>query len=181
VDPLPEYLTDEQAASVLEAAKSVAHGEKLEMRPLLAITLVLETGIKKGECLQLLTEDLDRDSSAPGFTVRYPKRHLQYKDRRLAISKDALKVVEQYLQRYEPSGRLFDCTGRNLEYIFNRRIAPLAGLACLTFEQMRWTCAVRDWRMRDDTGVSDGQLQVKYGLSAAAWAEMAAKLQRLMR
>ena len=176
VDALPEYLTEPQAAAVLQAASALATGEKLEQRPLLAISLVLETAIKKGECLALTLDDVERSATSPAIHVRYEKRHLKYKDRRVAITPNTLKLIEEYAVRSAISSRLFECTGRNLEYLFNRKVAALAGLSSLTFEQLRWTSALRDFGTGNFT---DEQLQQRYGLSAAAWAEMAEKLQRI--
>ncbi|MCL5995082.1 MAG: tyrosine-type recombinase/integrase [Chloroflexi bacterium] len=177
LDPLPEYLTDEQADAIIKAAHQVAAGDRLEMRPLTAIMLVLETGIKKGECLALTVSDVERgETGAASVWIRYEKRHLQFKDRKLPISDECLQVVDSHIERYESKGMLFDCTGRNLEYMFNRKVAPLADLEALTFEMLRWTCAVRDYRAG---ALSSNQLQVKYGLSPIGWTEMEAKLARL--
>jgi integrase/recombinase XerD len=179
LDPLPEYLTDEQAVAVINAARQVATGDRLEMRPLTAIMLVLDTGMKKGECLALSVNDIERDESAKASVwIRYEKQHLQFKDRKLPISDECLQVVNSHIQRYESKDSLFDCTGRNLEYMFNRKVAPLAGLEALTFEMLRWTCAVRDYRRGE---LNSDQLQVKYGLSPIGWTEMEAKLARLTR
>jgi integrase/recombinase XerD len=179
MDPLPEFLTDEQAKLVIDAAKRVATGERLEMRPLTSIMLVLDTGIKKGECLALTVADIERDDQGHGaIWVRYAQKHLRFKDRKLPISDECLQVVDSHIQRYEVTDRLFDCTGRNLEYIFNRKVAPLARLPALTFEMLRWTCAVRDYQAGD---LTTEQLQTKFGLSSIGWMEMEAKLARLTR
>ncbi|BCX04962.1 MAG: hypothetical protein KatS3mg053_2900 [Candidatus Roseilinea sp.] len=176
VDPLPEYLTEAQAAAILHAARQVAAGARSDTRPLAIIHLVLETGIKKSECLRLTRDDLDRD--ARRVWIRYDKQHLKFKERQLPISAECLQALEEHLQRRRPRGRLFDCTGRNLEYIFNRKIAPPAGLEALTFEMLRWTCALRDYRAG---AMDEEQLQYKYGLSPMAWKEMEAKLARVVR
>ena len=179
LDPLPEYLTDAQTTAVIAAARQVATGERLEMRPLTSITLVLDTGIKKGECLALCLDDIERDEQGhAAVLVRYPQRHLRFKDRRLPISDECLQVVDSHIQRYEVKDKLFDCTGRNLEYIFNRKVAPQAHLPALTFEMLRWTCAVRDYQAGQ---LTNEQLQTKYGLSPIGWMEMEAKLARLTR
>jgi site-specific recombinase XerD len=176
VDPLPEYLNEDDAARVLQAARDYAAGEKLDTRPLAAITLVLEVGIKKSECLALVRDDIDR--SARTIYIRYPKKHLKFKERELLLSLDGMAVIDAHMERYGVSGHLFDCTGRNIEYIFNGKIAPKAGLSVLTFEQLRWTCALRDFR----TGVLDDEaLQYKYGLSPIGWVEMSAKLERIVK
>jgi integrase/recombinase XerD len=177
VDPMPDHLTEAQAEAVLQAARDHAAGEKMDTRPLAIIWLVLETGIKKSECLALTTDHLSR--SPRMVNVRYAQKHLQFKEREIAISADCLAAVDAHLARYDvTSGRLFDCTGRNIEYIFNGKIAPKAGLSALTFEMLRWTCALRDYRAGT---MDDALLQYKYGLSAIGWAEMSAKLERVLK
>lgn len=181
VDPLPDYLSDAEVSAVIEAARALAQSARREMRPLTAILLVLDTGIKKSECLNLLRSDVALDDpEGPTIHVRYDNRRLQFKDRRLPISEECAQAVRAHIDRYAlgPQDRLFDCTGRNLEYIFNRRVAPQAGAPALTFEMLRWTCAVRDFR---SGRWSSEQLQMRYGLSAVGWAEMRAKLERLTR
>lgn len=176
VDPLPEYLTDAQTTAVLQAARDVAAGARRDTRPYAVISLVLETGMKKGECLKLTVGDVDR--SPRGVWIRYDKKHLKFKERRLAISGECMAALDAHIERYKPSGRLFDCTGRNLEYIFNRKVAPPAGLSALTFEMLRWTCAIADFKAGD---LDEEQMQFKYGLSALGWTEMKAKLERIVR
>ncbi len=181
VDPLPAYLSDAEVSAVIQAARALAQSARRELRPLTAILLVLDTGIKKSECLSLLASDVIlNDPDGPNIWVRYDKQRLQFKDRHLAISDESVQAVHAHIDRYNcgPQDRLFDCTGRNLEYIFNRKIAPQAGVSALTFEMLRWTCAVRDFRAGR---WSSEQLQVRYGLSAVGWAEMLAKLERLTR
>ena len=181
VDPLPEHLSDAEAEAVIRAARAVAAADRLEMRPLTAILLVLDTGIKKGECLNLIMSDVTLDDSdGANVWIHYDKRHLQFKDRKLPIGPECVQVMRAHIDRYEcgPSDKLFDCTGRNLEYIFNRRVAPDAGVPALTFEMLRWTCAVRDYASGK---WNSEQLQVRYGLSAIGWSEMQGKLERLTR
>jgi len=181
VDPLPEFLTDAQLEAVMRAAREVSVGEKLEMRPLLAITLVNETAIKKSECLNLTVDDFDRSMpSKPAVWIRYQHRKLKFKERLLMISRDCMKLVDDYIAQRSIQGKLFDCTGRNLEYMFNRRVAPLVGVDALTFEMVRWTCAVREYRELYATReMNDDQMRLRYGLSPQGWIEMAAKLARI--
>jgi integrase/recombinase XerD len=177
-DPLPEYLTDEQASSAVEAAKQLAGGDRLETRPLTAIMLVLETGIKKSECLALTVSDIEgRDQGGGAIRVLYTRKQMAFKNRTLPISDECLQAVHTHIRHFGIQDKLFDCTGRNLEYIFNRKVAPLAHLAALTFEMLRWTCAIRDYRSEQ---YSTEQLQVRYGLSDIGWLEMQAKLVRLI-
>lgn len=176
VDPLPEYLSDAQAEAVLEAARALADGERKELRPLTAIRLVLETGIKKSECLGLSAADILRGAE-PRIRIRYEKPHLRFKQRELPLTPAALEVIDEHLDRYAVREALFDCTGRNLEYLLTGRVAPAAGVPALTFEMMRWTCALRLFR---EGGRSDEHLQAFFGLSPLGWTEMSAKLARLV-
>lgn len=173
VDPLPELLTDEQADRALQAARQYSEEERLDIRPLAVIMLILETGIKKSECMALTVQDVVREPRA--VEIRYAKKHLKFKERTLPISAECSAVLDQNIERYRLSGKLFPCTSRNLEYLLTGKIAQRAGLPTLTFEMLRWTCAMRDFR----TGaLHDDQLQHKYGLSPIGWTEMAAKLKR---
>lgn len=177
VDPLPEYLSDDQAAAVTRAARALADSEKLEHRPLTAIRLVLDTGIKKTECLNLTVQDIKRAAGQASIRIRYDKIHLRFKERELPVSAECLATLDGHISRYGSRDLIFDCTGRNLEYLFTGRVAPAAGVMALTFEMMRWTCALRLYRSRDYT---EAQLQFRFGLSPLGWTEMAAKLARLM-
>ena len=51
-------------------------------------------------------------------------------------------------------------------------------LTSLTFEMLRWSCALRDYQLAEMTTV---QFELKYGLSALGWAEMEAKLERIAK
>jgi integrase/recombinase XerD len=142
--------------------------------PFTVLTLVLETGIKKSECMGLTVRDIVRDPR--GIEIRYAKKHLKFKERTLPISAECLAVLDAHIARYEITDKLFPCTGRNLEYLLTGKVAPRAGLPTLTFEMLRWTCAMRDFRA---DRMNDEQLQHKYGLSPIGWTEMAAKLARV--
>jgi integrase len=178
LDPLPEFLSAEEQVRAVDAARHVAAGERLDTRPLVAILLVLDTGMKKGECLKLMWDDVDLERHS--VLIKYDKKHLEFKNRRLPISDDCAGVLKQHFERYDiVSGKLlFDCTGRNLEYIFNRKVAPLAALSALTFEMLRWSCALTDFKRGD---LTTQEFEIKYGLSALGWAEMEAKLARIVK
>lgn len=184
VDPLPAYLSEDDVQRVLAAARAWAKGEKLDQRPLTAIMLVLDTGIKKNECVRLHTGDVligsvggraKRNGAGGEIHVRYPQRHMKFKERRLAIGAACAAQLAAHIKQYG-HGPLFDCTDRNLEYLIDRHVAPAAGVARLTFEMLRWTCAMR---MRQEGEQFAGQMQTQFGLSDMGWMEMRAKLERL--
>ena len=178
MDALPEFLSKNEVKAVIEAARQVSGNERLEMRPLTAIMLVLDTGIKKSECLELRREFILKEQDGRSrIIVRYEQQHLKFKNRSIYLSDECAQVIDAHIQQYTTLDTLFDCTGRNLEYLFNRKVAPLAGIGALTFEMLRWTCAVTDYQADE---LRADQLQVKYGLSDVGWAEMEAKLVRLL-
>jgi integrase/recombinase XerD len=84
-------------------------------------------------------------------------------------------VLEEYKAQYQISDKLFPCTARNLEYVL-RDVSILAGLPKpVSFEMLRWTCAVRDFQ----SGTSEEQLRQKLGLSKITWEEAGAKIAKL--
>lgn len=180
IDELPTYLTHTQLTAVITAAHAIATSAKPEPRALLAILLVNETAIKRSECLRLTFDDFDITTpNAPAVNIHYPNLRHKSKQRRLNITPATMTLI-QHSQSQRPRAKLIDCTGRNIEYIFNDRIAPLAGIQSLTFEMLRWTCAVRDYHEQYLTHkMNDQQMQLRYGLSVHGWFEMLAKLRRM--
>jgi integrase/recombinase XerD len=62
-----------------------------------------------------------------------------------------------------------------LEYVL-RDTAQLAGLKDgVSFEMLRWNCAVRDFR----SGMDPNRLRKKLGLSQVTWYETVEKLKKL--
>jgi len=174
--PLPQVLYDDQIERLLEAARSLASGEKADFRPLLLVRLILSTGMKKSECLNLRLADIGlSDPQHPSVFIRYDNPKMRHKERKLSLPPDIVPILRAYLAQYKPRERLFECTGRNLEYVLHN-LARLARLPQgLTFEMMRWTAALRDYK----AGVPHSRLRHKLGLSAISWQEMAEKLEKL--
>jgi site-specific recombinase XerD len=174
--PLPDILFDDQVQQLLATTSELRHSDKPDARPHLLVTLVLATGIKKSECMALVLNHFDlSDLAAPAVWIRYhDARHL-HKERKLMLSADWPRVLEEYKAQYEVKDQLFSCTARNLEYVL-RDVSQLAGLPKqVSFEMLRWTCAVRDTR----GGMSAEQLRHKLGLSKITWEETREKLARL--
>jgi site-specific recombinase XerD len=175
--PLPQFLNDDQVEKLLDAAEQKLTGPKPDPRPYLLAHLVLQTGVKKAECVGIALRDIDRSGPEPTVLIRYNNPRMQHKERKLAFAKELLPVLDQYLDKYQPRENLFECTPRNLEYVL-ADISELAGLADqVSFEMLRWTCAVRDYR--DD--MDHDHLRKKLGLSKITWRETSEKLAKLAK
>ncbi len=175
--PLPQYLTDDQVEKLLNAAEEKLQPPKPDPRPYLLVHLLLQTGIKKAECMNIALTDIDRSTAEPTVLIRYSNPRMQHKERKLAFARELLPVLDQYLEKYQPKERLFECTPRNLEYV----LADLSEQADLpvqvSFEMLRWTSAVRDYR----DGMDEDHLRQKMGLSKITWRETVAKLEKLAK
>jgi len=119
--------------------------------------------------------DIDTsEPKAPVLYIRYSNLKMKHKERKLRLSSDFVPILHQYLAEYQPQERLFECTARNLEYVLDNA-ARLAGLEIISFEILRWTCAVRDYQAKMP---SDKQRR-KLGLSRITWQEALEKLKKL--
>ena len=176
--PLPELLYDEQVNSLLSTARDLLWAAKPDARPYLLVTLILQTGIKKSECMGIKLEHIDlSNTQAPVLYVRYADPRRTLKERKLALGMGFTAVYRQYEREYKPKEHLFECTPRNLEYVL-ADLAQQSGIAGgVSFEQLRWTCAVRDYRK----GMPPEQLRQKLGLSEISWRETLPKIQKLAR
>lgn len=173
---LPRVLTDEEVARVLEVTEAMRQSDPPDARPHLLVTLLLHTGIKKGECMNIALDHIDlSDPARPMLWVRYASPRRKHKERRLSLPAEWPAVLAEYRAQYDPQDRLFSCTARNLEYVLED-VARQAGLTeGLSFETLRWTCAVGDYR----EGISPERLRQKLGLTRISWREVEPKIARL--
>lgn len=174
--PLPQILYEDQVDKLLEATQSLRQGQKPDARPHLLVSLLLQTGIKKGECMALQLNHIDlSDPAAPVLYIRYDNPKMRHKERKLRLSADFVPLLSEYLEKHQPRERLFECTARNLEYVL-RHAGELAGLPeSVSFEALRMTCAVRDHK----AGMVLERLRKKLGLSLISWRDTSEKIQKL--
>lgn len=175
--PLPDVLSDEQVNQVLAITQQMRnHPDKPDARPHLLVTLLLATGIKKSEGMALKLEHIDlSELDQPAVWVRYTDPRNFHKERKLKLDPKWPRVLDEYKQQYSIQAAIFPSTSRNLEYIL-ANVGKLAGLPKqLSFEMLRWTCAVRDRR----AGMKEETLRHKLGLSQVTWAETWPKIEKL--
>jgi integrase/recombinase XerD len=174
--PLPRILYDHQVEEVLAVTRQMMAGEHPDPRPHLLVTLILHTGIKKQECMGIRLAHIDVSASGgPVIHIRYDNPRMQYKERRLRLPPNWTRTLDRYRDAYEPQDNLFPCTARNLEYVL-AGVAEAADLPNgLSFEMLRWTCAVRDFV----DGMDPDRLRRKLGLSRMSWKETEPKLAKL--
>jgi integrase/recombinase XerD len=177
--PLPEILTPAEVEAALAAAAQIrqpADGRRADARPALLVSLVLQTGIKKSEVMAIGPNHIDLAGPAgPGLYIRYANPRQRHKERKLPLDPAWPAILAEYRDQYQPRERLFECTARNLEYVL-ADLGRLAGVAKpLSFETLRWTCAVRD----HVAGLAPETLRLKLGLSKITWRETEEKLVRL--
>ena len=175
--PLPQILYDNEVERLLRYSRDLLWARKPDTRPYVLVSLILQTAIKKSECMGIKLEHLDSsDPRAPVLYVRYPTARMRHKERKLVLSPQFMQVVRQYIAQYKPETNHFECTARNLEYVLGDA-GQLAGIEhkSVSFEALRWTAAVRDYR----TGMSPEQLRKKLGLSQISWRETGMKIRQL--
>ncbi len=174
ISPLPEVLTDEEIEKVYQAARSDWTGEKKDPRPLALLQLLLETGIKKSECLNLKLSHIELTNGNYLF-VRYADGRDRNKERKIPLSNDFTEVYLAYLEKYQPEEEVFPWSPRRLEYILED-ISTEAGIEKhLSFSMCRWNSALIEWK----TGVEKDAIRQKLGISKIQWREIKMKLGKL--
>lgn len=176
MSPLPVVLTPDEVLKVVEAASALRSARKPDSRPYALLALLLETGIKKGECLALTRNHVDLDTpDGPILFVRYASPSSRYKERKIQVSSDWVQAYQEYLGQYNPPDHIFPWSPRRLEYLLED-LGNAAGLdKHLSFDMCRWTCALDDWR----SGLESEKIRQKLGVSKIQWREVSLKLRQL--
>ncbi len=176
LSPLPDVLTPDELDEVLEVAGAMRQAEKPDARPYTLVALLLETGIKKSECLNIHLNHIDPKAvDGPILFVRYGDVRKRYKERKLELSDEWIDAYQEYLRQYEPKEKLFPWSPRRLEYLLED-IGDVAGLdKHLSFDMCRWTAALRDYQ----SGAEKDRIRQKLGVSKIQFREVGNKLHRL--
>lgn len=176
MSPLPVVLTTEETEKVLEVARAYRVAKKPDARPYTLLSLLLSTGIKKGECLALTLNHIDLEApNGPILFIRYASPSSRYKERKIALTADWVESFKEYQAQYQPTDRVFPWSPRRLEYLLED-IGEEAGLTKhLSFDMCRWTCALDDWEAK----IEPDKIRQKLGISKIQWREISLKLRQL--
>jgi len=176
LSPLPEVLTPDEVEAVLEVAEKLRRLAKPDARSYALVTLLLNTGIKKGECIALSPNHVDLEAPAgPLLFVRYASPQHRYKERKIPLPESWVSAYHEYRSQYELKDRLFPWSPRRLEYLLED-LGEEAGLSKhLSFDMCRWTCALSDWQ----SDMDHEKIRQKLGVSKVQWREVGMKLERL--
>jgi integrase/recombinase XerD len=176
ISPLPVVLTPDEMQAVIEAADAHRRSTKPDARPSALVTLLLATGIKKGECLALSPNHIDLEApNGPLLFVRYTTSQHRYKERKISLPETWVPVYQEYRAQYELGDRLFPWSQRRLEYLLEDLSEESGLVKHLSFDMCRWTCALNDWRTETDRN----KIRQKLGVSKIQWREVSMKLERL--
>lgn len=176
LSPLPEVLSADEMDKVLVVANRHRRGRKGDARPYTLLSLLLYTGIKKGECLSLTTNHVDLNAPEGAILfVRYAGTKNRYKERKIVLPAEWVAAYEEYRQQYDLNEGLFPWSPRRLEYLLEDLGKEAGFKKQLSFLMCRWTCALNDLR----EGVEENKVRQKLGVSEIQWRELGMKLNRL--
>ena len=176
ISPLPQVLTDEEYEAVLLAADRQRRAKKPDARPYTLLSLLLQTAIKKSECLGIHVNHIElAGKNGPFLFVRYASPANCYKERKIELTDDWVEAYNEYLTQYSPVDQAFPWSPRRLEYLLED-ISEEAGLEKhLSFDMCRWTSALRDYQ----NGIEPDKIRQKLGVSKIQWRELFIKLKQL--
>lgn len=174
--PLAVILTPEQIKDVIAQAQLLRRGEKPDARPEMLFRLILTTGMKKSEATRLEPEDIQRDApDGAQVMIKHEGAKDRYRERIIPLAVDIFPALDDYLAQYGPQTGLFTCTARNLEYILED-LGEAAGVPQkISFEMLRWTYGVRQYRAGEDPNT----IRERLGLSEVSFQETFNKIKQL--
>lgn len=174
--PLPQILSKAEAIKALDAADGLRTSAKPDHRPYVLLKLVLETALKKGECLSLFTNHLELDTPDGGIIhVRYNNSSKHYKERKVTVSPEWVEAYKQYAELYQIKDQVFPWSQRRLEYLLEDVTNAAKLDKHISFDMCRWTSAVNDLL----NGVESDTIRQKLGISKIQWREVYNKLKNL--
>lgn len=176
LSPLPEVLNPAEVEAVLASADSMRSGKRPDARAYTLLSLLLQTAIKKNECLTIHLNHIDLVSpEGPMLFVRYSDVRKRYRERRIPLDPDWVPAYREYVRQISPRERLFPYSPRRLEYLLEDIGKAVELEKHLSFNMCRWTSSLMDYR----SGVDKNKIRQKLGISKIQWREIGNKLDRL--
>lgn len=176
ISPLPEVLTPTEVEALLNAANKHRIKRQPDTRYYALLALLLETGIKKSETLNLSHNHIDLTSpDGPVLFVRYASPQHRYKERKIALSDSWIVAYHEYKRQYPEEDQVFPWSPRRLEYLLEDLGEEAKLTKHVSFDMCRWTCALSDWL----SDVDPNKIRQKLGISKIQWREVRMKLEQL--
>ncbi|MEA3439110.1 MAG: site-specific integrase [Chloroflexota bacterium] len=176
ISPLPTVLTPQEIDIILDMANDYRISAKPDARYYTLFSLLINTGIKKGECLGLSPNHIDLEApGGPLLFVRYASPQHRYKERKISLPKSWLEAYQEYRSQYSLDDRLFPWSPRRLEYLLEDLSEETELGKHISFDMCRWSCALIDWQ----SGMEREKIRQKLGVSKIQWRELRMKLDRL--
>lgn len=174
--PLPTVLTAQELKVALDSADSIRTSASADPRPYVLMLLVLETALKKGECLNLKTNHLEISNPEEAYVfVRYPNQRYRFKERKISVSPEWVDAYNQYAEKYQIKDQIFPWSQRRLEYLLEDVTNAAKMDKHISFDMLRWTSALNDF----SNGVEQDKIRQKLGISKIQWREVKSKLRNL--
>ncbi len=176
ISPLPEVLSASDIEVLYDTANKYRMSAKPDARFYALFRLLMETGIKKGECLAIDLNHLDIEHpDGPTLFIRYADPRNRFKERKIVLSTEWVEAFKEYSIQYKPKNQLFPWSQRRLEYLLED-LGKAAGLSKhLSFDMCRWSSVLQDYR----EGKDPDTIRQKLGISKIQWREIAMKLKEL--
>ena len=166
--PLPDILFDAECERLLEVAR-------LEVRTYLLVLLLLETGIKTEEVMNLLLAHIDVSNKyAPEVWIKHTGKKVK-KDRKLKLPVELVPVLAEYVATYTITEKLFPYTQRLLQYLIKTTAERASIKKQVSAQLLRDTCAVRLLKR----GEPMETVLLKLGFSETTWEDAKEKYLRL--
>lgn len=176
LSPLPKVLSDTELDSALITASSYRRKAKPDSRPYALLFLLLNTGLKKNECLGLHLNHIHlNEKDGPTIHVRYPSEANRYKERNIVLPPEFTDVFHEYVAQYQPTDNLFPWSPRRLEYILEDISNDSRIGKHISFDMCRWTYALNLFR----SGVESDTIRQNLGVSKIQWRELSNKIAKL--
>lgn len=173
LSPLPTVLTPAECARALDAADALRTSANPDPRPYTLMLLLLETALKKGECLSLMTNHLAIEDPKKAFIhVRYGQSRYRYKERKIEVSQKWVEAYQDYALKYDIKDQVFPWSQRRLEYLLEDITKAANMEKHISFIMLRWTSALIDL----SNGVEMDRIRQKLGVSKVQWREISSKL-----